>query len=175
MAERSRPSRLRMAGGKERSAAARGGHIGVLALCGPLLAAAPASAAQPDVASPSAPGVVNAALPEGGWELRLSPGLEWTTRQNHFPTLLGALNWAITGRLSWSLPLPAFSYRWGESGRAELIARAGLTGFGYDGEVEALIGFTDATVMAQLWLHRQLSISAQAGAEWDFQTHRPSG
>jgi hypothetical protein len=82
---------------------------------------------------------------------------------------LFALNYAITDRLVWAVPLPAFSYRWGETGRAELIARGGIRGIGYS-SIDGVIGTLDAGLTGRVWLTRGLSLLAHGSSDWDFQT-----
>jgi hypothetical protein len=119
-------------------------------------------------------GLVNRALFEGEWELRLALGAQRSWGETDFYSV-GGLNYAITDRLSWALIFPAFSYRWGDAGSAELIARGGLTGFGYDGSENVFIGFTDAGLSGQVWLAPELSVLLGASGGWDFQTARSAG
>lgn len=82
---------------------------------------------------------------------------------------LFALSYAITDRLVWALPLPAFSYRWGEAGIAELIVRGGLRGIGYN-SIDGVIGTLDAGLAGRVWLARALSLLLYGSSDWEFQT-----
>jgi hypothetical protein len=82
---------------------------------------------------------------------------------------LFALNYAITDRLVWAVPLPAFSYRWGEAGLAELLARGGLRSVGYS-SIDGVIGTLDAGLTGRVWLTTGLSALLYASSDWDFQT-----
>jgi hypothetical protein len=82
---------------------------------------------------------------------------------------LVVLSYAITDRLVWAVPLPAFSYRAGRSGAAELIARGGLRGIGYNSN-DGVIGTLDAGVTARVWLAPGLSVLVYGSSDWEFQT-----
>ncbi|WP_394830079.1 caspase family protein [Pendulispora rubella] len=69
--------------------------------------------------------------------------------------LIGTLTYGITDRLSWTIPVPAFAYRFGEAGKFEVIARAGLTGFNY---ARVLLATPDVGVAARAWTRYDQSI-----------------
>ena len=128
--------------------------------------AGPPARARPTV--PAAP-ITHDVLPAGAWELRVALGARLDSASDLELEGLFALNYAITDRLSWALPLPAFAYRWGEAGVAELIARGGLRGIGYS-SIDGVIGTLDAGVAGRAWLTRGLSLLTYASSDWEFQT-----
>lgn len=75
----------------------------------------------------------------------------------------GSVTYALTDRLQWALPLPAFAYRFGDPGGVEIIPRLGLTSLGYS-PVEGLIGTLDASVGARVWTGPRQSFIASLGA-----------
>lgn len=110
------------------------------------------------------------ALPAEAWELRLALGARLDSPASDLELEgLFALNYAITDRLVWALPLPAFSYRWGEAGLADLIARGGLRGIGYS-SIDGVIGTLDAGITGRVWLVRGLSLLVYGSSDWEFQT-----
>jgi hypothetical protein len=103
-------------------------------------------------------------LPRGFWELRYAigvsagPATAWgTTIHETRPEPLGdgtlkreltgagGLSWGITDRLTWTLPLPMFAYRFGDPESFEVVPRIGLTAIGFDpgvfGDLDAGIAF----------------------------------
>jgi hypothetical protein len=127
-------------------------------------------------------------LPASTWELRLALGTSTGRRQTFGSPLystasdddaadgaglerelsgVASLTYAITDRLSWSVPMPAFAYRFGTEGAFTTIARGGLTALGYS-SIEGLIGNVDAGVGARAWLAPDLSLLATASADWAF-------
>lgn len=159
--------------------------IGALAVIGSAASSADAAAPAPDRlgAEPSgarapakarpgvpAPPASPDALPAGDWELRLALGVGLDSPASNLELEgLIALNYAITDRLVWAVPLPAFSYRWGKAGLAELIARGGLRGIGYS-SIDGVIGTLDAGLTGRVWLTRSMSLLAYGSSDWDFQT-----
>ncbi|WP_394846877.1 caspase family protein [Pendulispora brunnea] len=77
---------------------------------------------------------------------------QYTARNFH---AIGVLTYGITDRLSWTIPLPAIAYRFGEPGKVEVIPRIGLTGFDY---ADAWVTTPDAGVTVRIWTHYDQSI-----------------
>jgi len=125
-------------------------------------------------------------LPAGSWELRLGFGVS-TGRSREFGAPLfstdapedaplerelasiGSITYAITDRLSWSVPLPAFAYRFGTEGATTAIVRAGMTSFGYS-TIDGALGALDAGVGVRAWLFPGVSLIAAASSDWTFGT-----
>jgi hypothetical protein len=123
-------------------------------------------------------------LPAHTWELRLGIGVT-TGRSGDFGTplfsteatrddplkreldALGSITYAITDRLSWSVPLPAFAYRFGDEGEWTTTVRGGLTAFGYT-NLEGAIGSVDAGIGARAWLSPSVSMIANGSSDWAF-------
>jgi hypothetical protein len=79
----------------------------------------------------------------------------------------GYFTYAFTDRFTWSMPLPAFSYRFGEPGHFELMPRLGLVGLGYISS-EGLFAATDGGVSARLWTDPSQSLIAGVSAVGNF-------
>jgi hypothetical protein len=123
-------------------------------------------------------------LPARTWELRLGLGVT-TGRPRDFGATMfsteatlddplkrelssvGSFTYAITDRLSWSVPLPAFAYRFGNEGGWTTIVRGGLTALGYT-NVEGAIGSVDAGLGTRAWLSPSVSMIATASSDWGF-------
>jgi hypothetical protein len=139
-----------------------------------------AKSAGPEFDPPSA----HDSLPASTWELRLGVGVT-TGRPRDFAAPLfstdatlndplqrelssvGSFTYAITDRLSWSVPLPAFAYRFGDEGEWTAIVRGGLTAFGYS-SIEGAIGSVDTGVGVRAWLSPAVSLLAAASSDWAF-------
>jgi hypothetical protein len=85
------------------------------------------------------------------------------------PALTLGATYAITDRLTWGLPVPAFAYRFGQRGDVELVPRAGLTSIGYS-SIEGLLGSLDAGLAVRAWQSPTLSFIAAADVQWEFNT-----
>jgi hypothetical protein len=76
----------------------------------------------------------------------------------------------ITDRLSWSVPWPAFSYRFGHPGGLELIPYVGFTAGSVNSTTGVSVGAT-AEVTARIWTARNQHILLRSGllmpAYWD--------
>lgn len=109
-------------------------------------------------------------FPAGAWALQLAVGVgnDSPGSDLELETLV-SVNYAITDRLAWALPLPAFSYRFGRAGAAELLARGGVTGIGYS-SIDGVIGTLDAGISGRAWLAPAFSLLAFGSSDWDFQT-----
>jgi hypothetical protein len=125
-------------------------------------------------------------LPANTWELRLAVGVT-TGRSRTFGSPLyatgpdddrtlerevagaGSFTYAITDRLSWSVPVPAFAYRFGTEGDLTAIVRGGLVAIGYS-SVSGAIGTVDAGIGARAWLSPTVSALAAASSYWPFGT-----
>ena len=125
-------------------------------------------------------------LPASTWELRLGLGIT-TGRASTFGAPLYAtatredaplersfssvasFTYAITDRLSWSVPVPAFAYRFGTEGALTATVRGGLTAIGYS-SIEGAIGSLDAGLATRAWLSPSLSLIANASSDWAFGT-----
>jgi hypothetical protein len=89
-------------------------------------------------------------LGRGWWEVRLAAGVSTGPGRSFGSQLYGGgpgsssdaalarsfasggfIGYGITDRLTWALPLPAFSYRFGRPRGLEVVVRGGLTGLGY--------------------------------------------
>jgi hypothetical protein len=134
----------------------------------------------------SEPASAHDSLPASTWELRLALGTT-TGRTRTFGTPLystaagaddelerelsgvASFTYAITDRLSWSVPVPAFAYRFGTEGAFTTITRAGLTAIGYS-SIDGLIGSVDAGIGTRAWLTPDFSLLATASADWAFGT-----
>jgi hypothetical protein len=73
-----------------------------------------------------------------------------------------SLWYRITDRLSWSVPWPAFSYRFGEPGSVEVMPFVGLTADGWNSATGVALGFT-GDVSARIWTARNQRINLRAG------------
>jgi hypothetical protein len=78
-----------------------------------------------------------------------------------------SLTYGITDRLSWSVPLPALTYRFGEEGQFDVLLRGGLIAFGYS-RVEGVIGTVDTGLATRSWLTPDVSLLSNATATWSF-------
>jgi hypothetical protein len=125
-------------------------------------------------------------LPASTWELRLGFGVT-TGRVRDFGAAMystdapedaplerelsgiGSFTYAITDRLQWSVPLPAFSYRFGAEGALTAIARAGMTAFGYS-SIDGPIGSLDAGIGVRAWLSPGISLISAISTDWAFGT-----
>jgi hypothetical protein len=125
-------------------------------------------------------------LPANTWELRLAIGVT-TGPARAFGSALystdddvvddaplerelsldASITYAITDRLSWSVPMPAFAYRFGTEGALTAIVRAGLTSFGYS-SVSGALGSVDAGVGARAWLSPSVSLISTLSSDWAF-------
>jgi len=70
--------------------------------------------------------------------------------------------WALTDRLTWSLPALAFAYRFGERGGWEVVPDGGLFGYGYS-SIGGIILQPGAHLGVRRWLGPDLAITATAG------------
>jgi caspase domain-containing protein len=130
------------------------------------------------------PPSAHATLPAGYWELRLALGVStgparafgsvlYDTEDDEEPRLersfdgAVSLTYAITDRLSWAVPVPAFAYRLGNEGSFEAIVRGGLTALGYS-SLAGAIGTLDAGVAARTWLASDVTLLANGSASWNF-------
>lgn len=84
-----------------------------------------------------------------------------------------SFTYGITDRLSWAMPVPAFSYRFGEEGAFEILPQGGAIALGYS-SLEAFVGTLDAGVTTRAWLTPSLSLVSNAYADWNFSTD-PAG
>jgi hypothetical protein len=125
-------------------------------------------------------------LPASTWELRLALGVT-TGPANTFGSPLystgsddaaglerevsesGSVTYAITDRLAWSVPVPAFAYRFGTEGSFTTIARGGIAAIGYS-SIEGVIGSVDVGVGTRAWFTRDFSVLGTASADWAFGT-----
>jgi hypothetical protein len=130
------------------------------------------------------PASAHDSLPAHTWELRLGIGVT-TGRSGDFGTpmfsteatrddplkreldAVGSITYAITDRLSWSVPLPAFAYRFGDEGDWTTTVRGGLTAFGYT-NLEGAIGSVDAGIGARAWVSPSVSMIANGSSDWAF-------
>lgn len=135
-----------------------------------------------DAAGPLPPSA-HGTLPAGSWELRLGFGVSTGTEQSFGSTLystpdrdarierslsgVASFTYAITDRLSWSVPVPALAYRFGTRGEFETIVRGGLTAIGYSSLAGAL-GTLDGGVGLRTWLSPDLTLLSTATATWSF-------
>jgi hypothetical protein len=81
--------------------------------------------------------------------------------------LAGHVTYAFTDRFTWSIPLPAFSYRFGEPGHFEVMPRLGLVGAGYSSST-GLLANTDAGVSARLGTGLSQSVIAGFAGWYNF-------
>jgi hypothetical protein len=131
-------------------------------------------------------------LPRGWWELRLAVGVSsgpeetWGTSLHETGPrvaddaplkrsliLAPGITWGITDRLSWNLPVPAFSYRFGDPDSLEVVARAGLVSFGYS-RPSGMLGHLDAGVGFRLPTSIDQSLVLDAIAHSPFSIHTAS-
>jgi caspase domain-containing protein len=123
-------------------------------------------------------------LPASTWELRLGLGVTtgrvrdfgaplFSTTAAEAPPLtrelaaVGSFTYAISDRLEWSVPLPAFAYRFGTEGELTAIARAGMTAFGYS-SIDGVLGAVDAGVGVRGWLGPGISLLGAISSDWAF-------
>ena len=72
--------------------------------------------------------------------------------------------YAITDRLQWAVPVPAFAYRFGEPSHLEIVPRLGLTAIGYS-SFAGVLGTIDAGVAMRVWTSsRQSLLSSVSGS-----------
>lgn len=125
-------------------------------------------------------------LPASTWEVRLGLGVT-TGRVRDFGTsvystespedaplerefsAVGSFTYAISDRLQWSVPLPAFAYRFGDEGELTAILRGGLTAFGYS-SIDGVLGALDAGVGVRTWLSSGFSVVSAVSTDWAFGT-----
>jgi hypothetical protein len=93
------------------------------------------------------------------------------TLERSFDTLF-SFSYGITDRLTWSVPVPAMSYRFGTAGQLEVIPRAGLTTIGYS-TIESFLGTLDGGVAVRGWLSPALSVIASGAIDYEFDTSTP--
>jgi hypothetical protein len=75
-----------------------------------------------------------------------------------------SLWYRITDRLSWSVPWPALSYRFGNPGGVEVMPYAGITASGWNSVTKTSLGFrTD--VAARIWTTRNQWVHLEGGLE----------
>lgn len=133
------------------------------------------------------PPSARATLPASSWELRLALGVSTGAARSYGGTLYSteqdeealerafagvlSFTYAITDRWTWSVPLPAFAYRFGSHGATEAIVRGGLTSLGYS-TVEGLLGSVDAGLGVRTWLSPDLALLSTASAGWSFNDYR---
>jgi hypothetical protein len=134
-------------------------------------------------ASAPLPPSAHGTLPAGSWELRLGLGVSTGTARSFGSTLystedgdtelersfagVASFTYAITDRLSWSVPVPALAYRFGTRGELESIVRGGLTAIGYSSLAGAL-GTLDAGIGVRAWPSPDLTLLSTATATWSF-------
>lgn len=94
-----------------------------------------------------------------------------TSLERSFDALFN-FSYGITDRLTWAVPAPAFSYRLGTAGVAEVIPRAGLTSIGYS-SIEHFLGTLDAGVAVRAWLSPAFSVIASGAVDYEFDTSTP--
>lgn len=70
--------------------------------------------------------------------------------------------WALTDRLTWSLPALAFAYRFGERGGWEVVPDGGLFGYGYS-SLNGIILQPGGHLGVRRWFGRDLAVAATAG------------
>jgi hypothetical protein len=85
---------------------------------------------------------------------------------------LFSFSYGITDRLTWAVPVPAMSYRFGTAGQFEVIPRAGLTSIGYS-SIEKFVGTLDGGVAVRGWLSPALSLIASGALDYEFDTSTP--
>ncbi|MEO8551432.1 MAG: caspase family protein [Kofleriaceae bacterium] len=85
---------------------------------------------------------------------------------------LFSFSYGITDRLTWSVPAPAMSYRFGTAGSFEVIPRAGMTSIGYS-SIEHFVGTLDGGVALRGWLSPALSVIASGAVDYEFDTSTP--
>jgi hypothetical protein len=123
-------------------------------------------------------------LPASSWELRLGVGVT-TGREREFGSPLfssgapedapldrelsavGSFTYAITDRLSWSVLLPAFAYRFGSESHVTATVRGGLTALGYS-SITGAVGTVDAGLGVRAWLSPELSLISAVSSDWAF-------
>ena len=75
------------------------------------------------------------------------------TLERSFDALF-SFSYGITDRLTWSVPVPAMSYRFGTAGQLEIIPRAGLTTIGYS-TIESFLGTLDGVAPCAVGCRRR--------------------
>lgn len=85
---------------------------------------------------------------------------------------LFSFSYGITERLTWAVPVPAMSYRFGTAGAFEVIPRAGMTSLGYS-SIEHFVGTLDGGVALRGWLSPALSVIASGAVDYAFDTSTP--
>lgn len=131
-------------------------------------------------------------LPRAAWELRLALGVSagpvttWGqalnetkpapvndgTLQRELAGGIG-LSWGITDRITWTLPLPAFAYRFGSPDSLEVVPRLGLTALGFV-STAGLFGHLDAGVALRLHTFDTQSLVLTTAARSQFAVHTAS-
>jgi hypothetical protein len=108
------------------------------------------------------------------WELRLAAGPTTGARtigdatyfQRGTDAVL-AVTYGVNDRLAWTVPLPAFAYRFGTEGRFEVIPRLGLSAVGY-ATFSGFSGTLDGGVATRAWISPRLSVVSNASADQSF-------
>jgi len=85
---------------------------------------------------------------------------------------LFSFSYGLTDRLTWAVPVPALSYRFGTAGVFEVIPRGGLTAIGYS-SIEHFVGTLDGGVALRGWLSPALSVIASGAVDYEFDTSTP--
>lgn len=80
--------------------------------------------------------------------------------------------WAITDRLTWALPLPAFAYRFGDRDGWEVVPAGGLFGLGFS-SVEGTIVQPGLHLGVRRRLRSDVALTANAGAVTEASNLRP--
>jgi hypothetical protein len=131
-------------------------------------------------------------LPRGAWELRVALGVSagpmttWGQALNETkpaPVNDGSLkrelaggiglSWGITDRITWTLPLPMFAYRFGSPDSLEVVPRLGLTGIGF-ASTAGIFGHLDAGVALRLHTFDTQSLVLTTSARSQFAVHTAS-
>jgi hypothetical protein len=139
-----------------------------------------------DGAASERPYSAHSTMERNWWELRAGLGTS-TGRPSFGPGLygrsdngrdeikrelaaVGSLTYGITPRLSWSVPVPAFAYRFGDEGSFEVIPRLGVTSIavGRHERTTAVFGNLDAGLAARVWAAPDLSLIANLSADWNW-------
>jgi hypothetical protein len=147
---------------------------------GQLVATGNEKLAMKDAVATQPPFSAHSTMPKNWWEIRFglgtSTGSSPVAAQLYDPnssdrlersfTGVWSFTYGITDRLSWSVPLPAFSYRFGNEGTFEGIARGGLASFAFAyASRYAILGTLDAGFATRTWLTRDLSLVSDASID----------
>jgi hypothetical protein len=107
----------------------------------------------------------------GGSPIATRSASDESSLERSFDALF-SFSYGITDRLTWAVPVPAMSYRFGTAGALEVIPRGGMTSIGYS-SIEGFLGTLDGGVAMRGWVTPALSVIASGAVDYEFDTSTP--